>query len=178
MMGQYEIIVIGASHGGVRVIADMLPKLSAFTSLPVLVVQHTKESSGHDFSDILNTVCRHTVREVVMDDTVKLNTIYLAPGGYHLLVELDFSLTLSKDDRVSFSRPSIDVLFESVADAYGPSAIACLLTGSNHDGAKGIAEIHHQGGLTFAQDPETAVMPDMPASAIKTGYILDVPNYF
>nr|MCH9744409.1 chemotaxis protein CheB [Gammaproteobacteria bacterium] len=97
--------------------------------------------------------------------------IYFAPGGYHLLVESDRTLTLSRDDPVEFSRPSIDVLFESAADAYESTLIGVLLTGANHDGAEGIASIYDQGGVTIAEDPDTAVMATMPQSAIDTGKV-------
>ena len=97
---------------------------------------------------------------------IEAGTLYLATPGYHLSVELDRSLSLSLEERLHYSRPAIDYLFESAADAYGPGLMAILLTGANHDGARGLAEVKRLGGITVVQDPQEAQVATMPDAAL------------
>jgi two-component system chemotaxis response regulator CheB len=162
---RYELIVIGCSMGGMhalRAIFNMLPK--EFPT-PIAVVQHRYRTSNEGLPDFLR---RHTPLHVV-DTTdkewIKPGTVYLAPANYHLLVERG-ELSLSVDEAVAYSRPSIDVLFESAADAYDSALIGVVLTGANADGARGASRIKKRGGFVIVQDPDTAESPAMPRAAI------------
>lgn len=172
----FKLIVIGASYGGINALKDLLPQLCSLTDLPLVVVQHMKLDEKKLFVNHLNQLCSHKVKEAVDNDPIKDKHIYIAPADYHLLIEPSFELSLSKDDPVSYSRPSIDVLFESASDTYQSRLIGILLTGSNHDGANGIVTIKENDGITIAQDPNTAVMPTMPQSAIDTGKVDHILN--
>jgi len=162
-----EAVVIGVSAGGLKalsVIAPMLPKDLLF---PVIVVQHVKEGSDPYMAEHLgrNSVIR--VKEADEKESVKAGTMYFAPAGYHLLVETDRTFSLSDEPPVQFSRPSIDVLFESAADVYGAALAGVVLTGANSDGAAGLAAIKDAGGTVAVQDPETAESSAMPNAALK-----------
>ena len=108
------------------------------------------------------------IKEAEEKENIQSGTIYFAPPNYHLLIEEDRSISLSNEEKVNYSRPSIDVLFESASDVYKSELIGIILTGANDDGAKGISCIESNGGLTIAQDPATAKYPIMPRSAIDT----------
>jgi len=139
--------------------------------LPIVVVLHIGKSENSDLAGLFNRLCQHQVEEAQERIKIQDNYIYIAPAGYHLLIEEDYSFSLSMDEKVNFSRPSIDVLFCEAAEVYGDSLIGILLTGSNKDGAFGMVEIAKYGGLTIAQDPSSAKMPIMPQAAIDTGKI-------
>lgn len=166
-----EMIVIGASYGGIEALKVLLPTLSRITSLPVVIVVHIKASRDSYFPIQLNNLCRATVIEARERAVLKEDHIYIAPGGYHLLIENDKSLSFSEDAPVCFSRPSIDVLFQSASLVFDNKLLGVLLTGANEDGAEGIEAIHQRGGITVAQDPATAVMNTMPQAAIDTGEV-------
>lgn len=160
-------VVMGASAGGVDALLDSVAGLPASFGVPLVVVLHLPQS--HD-SQLAKVFGRHTsmrVKEAGDKEALAPGTLYFAPPGYHLLVETDRSLSLSCEAPVNFSRPSIDVLMESAADAYGAELAGILLTGANADGARGLARIGRQGGLTVAQDPAEALMPTMPQAAIR-----------
>ncbi len=179
----YEVIVIGASFGGVAALSGLLPGLSKITDLPIVVVQHTKASVGNSFADQLDLLCCAKVKEAQERECLQKGVIYIAPGDYHLLIDIDGVLQLPKDNPVQYARPSIDVLFESAVDAYGEAVIGVLLTGANEDGVAGIVAIHQAGGLTIVQDPKEAEIAIMPAAAIKTGKVdyisslSDIPTF-
>lgn len=162
---KFELIVIGCSMGGMHALQTIFSALPAAFSVPIAVVQHRFRTSNEMLPAFLR---RHTALQVV-DTTdkewIKPGTVYLAPANYHLLVERG-ELSLSVDEAVAYSRPSIDVLFESSADAYGPGVIGVVLTGANADGARGAARIKSRGGFVIVQDPETAESPAMPRAAI------------
>jgi two-component system chemotaxis response regulator CheB len=139
--------------------------------VPLVVAQHRHKRSNEGLPAFLR---RTTHLEVVDADDkqwIKPGTMYLAPADYHLLVDRGGELSLSVDDAVRYSRPSIDVLFESAADAYGKSLIAVILTGANEDGTRGAARVKQRGGLVIAQDPSTAEAPVMPKAAIDAGVV-------
>ena len=165
-MNGYDIVVIGASWGGLRALEELFAGLPEDFPTPIVVAQHRDDDSDDELLPrLLN---RYTSLCVVdADDKARLEpgTILLAPPGYHVLVT-DGCVELSVDEPVQFSRPSIDVLFETAADAYGPRAIGVLLTGSNADGAAGLLEIARRGGRTIVQDPATAERPEMPQAAL------------
>jgi len=162
---KYELLVIGCSMGGMHALQIIFGALPKDFPVPIAVVQHRYRTSNEGLPAFLR---RHTPLQVV-DTTdkewIKTGTVYLAPANYHLLVERG-ELSLSVDEAVAYSRPSIDVLFESAADAYGSAVIGVVLTGANADGAKGAARIKNRGGFVIAQDPATAESPAMPQAAI------------
>jgi two-component system chemotaxis response regulator CheB len=165
-----RLVVIGASWGGLDALNVVLGGLPERFDAPVAIVQHRSALSVDD--GLAATIDRGSALPVVeADDKVVLvpGTVYLAPADYHLLVERPGQLALSVDERVNQARPSIDVLFESAADAYGGEVIGVLLTGANEDGAAGLRAIRDRGGLCVVQDPATATRSRMPQSAIDAG---------
>lgn len=163
----YEAIVVGVSAGGLVALAEVLPKLDKDMTLPVMIVQHQSHDSDDFLVRYFDDLCRHSVTEVEDKMPVESGTIYFAPANYHLLVEPDKTFSLSTEARVNYSRPSIDVLFESAADTYMDRLVGIILTGANSDGTNGAARIKELGGLIIAQDPETAEAEAMPMSVIK-----------
>jgi two-component system, chemotaxis family, protein-glutamate methylesterase/glutaminase len=168
---RYELIVIGCSMGGMHALQVIFSVLPKTFPLPIAVVQHRYRTSNEGLPAFLR---RHTPLEVV-DTTdkewIKPGTVYLAPANYHLLVQREQErgeLSLSVDEAVAYSRPSIDVLFESAADAYRSGVVGVVLTGANADGARGAQRIKNQGGFVLVQDPATAESPAMPQAAIDT----------
>jgi two-component system, chemotaxis family, protein-glutamate methylesterase/glutaminase len=160
-----DVIVVGGSWGGMSAVARLLGDLPADFPVPVVVVLHRGADSGDTLASILE---RGTpLRVLDADDKTDLSPgcVHVAPPGYHLLVERG-SLALSTDAAVHYSRPSIDVTFETAAAAYGSGAVGVLLTGDNGDGAAGLAEVRRYGGTTIVEDPETAERPVMPRAAI------------
>ena len=162
-----EAVVIGTSAGGLAALSVLVHGLGAGGRLPLLVVQHVPANGATLLVDIFQRKTALRVKEAEEKERVAAGTLYFAVPGYHLLVEEDFTLSLSQDDAVHFSRPSIDVLFESAADAWGPRVAGILLTGANEDGAAGLLAIQQAGGLTVVQDPREAEMPVMPQAALK-----------
>ncbi|MDB5778585.1 MAG: CheB methylesterase [Polaromonas sp.] len=162
-----QAVVIGASAGGVDALMEILAGLPASFGLPLVVVLHMAESRHSQLADIFRRRTPMQVREAADKEMLMPGTLYFAPPGYHLLVETDRSLSLSCEAQVHFSRPSIDVLMESAADAYGAHLAGILLTGANADGAQGLDKIGRQGGLTVVQDPAEARMAVMPEAAIR-----------
>ncbi len=160
-----SVIVVGSSAGGLRALEVVLGALPRGFPIPIVAVQHRARESTDAYAEVLGAATPLPVREVFDEDQLRAPGVYLGPPDYHLLVEPG-RLALSIDEPVSYSRPSIDVLFESAADAYGPGVIGVLLTGANADGAKGLVRIKEAGGYAIVQDPHTAESPEMPAAAI------------
>ena len=160
---------MGTSAGGLRALEKILGGLPASFPVPIVAVQHRARES-EAFASIMRSLCSLPVHEAEDKEPIVAPGVYLAPPDYHLLLEPGH-LALSTDEPVSFSRPSIDVLFESAADAYGAGVLAVLLTGANHDGAKGLARVRAAGGVALVQDPKTAESPEMPAAAINAGAV-------
>lgn len=162
----YDAIVIGASAGGFAALSDLLPRLSAALPQAVVVVQHLHPEGGEFMVEFLGRHCVLPVKEAEDKEPVRPGVIYVAAAQYHLLIERDRTFSLSLDDKVNYSRPSIDVLFESAAAAYGPRLIGVVLTGANADGAAGLAAVKARGGLTIVQNPSTAEVSFMPQAAM------------
>ncbi len=162
-----EAVVIGTSAGGLAALSVLVDGLAATFRLPLLVVQHIPSGVPTQLAEIFRRKTGLHVKEADEKETVRGGTLYFAAPGYHLLVEQDASLSLSQDDSVHFSRPSIDVLFESAADAWGARVAGILLTGANEDGAAGLEAIHRAGGLTIVQDPDEAEVDSMPRAALQ-----------
>jgi two-component system chemotaxis response regulator CheB len=161
-----QAVVIGASAGGLQALKHLLPALPASFGCPVMIVQHVSPHSDNYMVQMLNELSALTVKEADEKEKIMAGTVYVAPPDYHLLVENDFTLSLSVEEKVNYSRPSIDVLFETAADAYGSHLMGIVLTGANADGADGLLYIKKKGGFTIVQQPEDAETPAMPAAAI------------
>jgi two-component system chemotaxis response regulator CheB len=165
----FRLVVMGASWGGLRALGHLLGGLPASFASVIAIAQHRSSDSRTDaMAATLSSLCPLAVREVEDKDPLDPGRVHLAPADYHLLVEPG-SFALSTDERVRFSRPSIDVLFESAAAVYRDRVVAVVLTGANSDGAAGMAEVRRRGGLTVVQDPATAERRAMPDAAIATG---------
>lgn len=162
-----QAVVIGASAGGVDALMKVLVGLPASFSLPIMVVLHLPEDKPGRLPEILAYRLQIRACEAMDKQPIEPGAVYVAPTGYHLSVESDHSLSLSGEDPVNYSRPSIDVLMASAADAYGPGLVGILLTGANHDGAQGMARIKARGGWTVVQNPEQAQSDTMPLAAIR-----------
>lgn len=162
-----QAIVIGASAGALDALSAILPALPESFRLPVIVVVHVPPDKRSVLAELFQAKCRLSVREAEDKEPIVGGTVYFAPPDYHLLIETDRYLSLSNDEPVLFSRPSIDVLFESAADAYGPALMAIVLTGANQDGAKGMRAVVEAGGTAIVQDPKGAFATAMPEAAIE-----------
>ncbi len=160
------LVVLGASLGGLDALRTMLSALSTSFPWPLVIAQHR---SSEDVSDMLPLMLQRTcplpVSEVEDKDPILGGHVYIAPPDYHLLIEQG-AFALSTEARVSHARPSIDVLFDSAAAAYGPRVVAVVLTGASADGARGAARVKAAGGMLLVQDPATAESPTMPLAAI------------
>jgi two-component system chemotaxis response regulator CheB len=163
---RYDAVAIGVSTGGLRALETLLSALPADFGLPLLVVQHIDRDAGPGLAYLLDQRCELKVKEADDQDAIVPATAYIAPANYHLLVENRERLTLSVDPHVSFARPSIDVLFESAADVFGPHLIGLVLTGANCDGADGLKRVKERGGLAIVQEPADAEAGQMPRAAL------------
>lgn len=163
---RYEAIVIGVSSGGLKALKLIFSVFPSDFAVPVIVVQHIGPRSENSWISLLNGSCNIPVKEADEKEKIGAGSIYVAPSNYHLMIEKDKTFSLTIDERVNFARPSIDVLFESAADAYKEKLIGIILTGANNDGTKGVKRIKECGGLVIVQDPATAESSFMPASAI------------
>ena len=161
----YGIVVVGTSAGGLKALQTLLSGLPANFPLPLVIVQHRGRDSDADLCEFLDGVSSLPVSEPEDKEILLAGHVYLAPRDYHLLIE-DKGFALSTESPVAFARPSIDVLFESAADEYKEHAIGVILTGANRDGARGLARIKMNGGVTLVEDPDSAAVRIMPDAAI------------
>ncbi len=166
------VVVIGGSAGSTKPFEHILDALSADFALPILFVQHRQANDVERRYQYPST--RLQVIEPCDKTKIVSGSVYIAPANYHMLLEQGGTIALSIDPKVKWSRPSIDVLFESAAFAQGKQIIAVLLSGANNDGTRGLRDIRQAGGLTIAQDPATADSPTMPQSAIDAGVVNEV----
>lgn len=168
MNGQaIKAVAIGASAGAVEMLLTILPQLPADYALPVFIVVHVPPDRDHALVGLMQPRCAITIKEAEDKEPHQPGTVYFAPADYHLLIEADGTVALSSDEQVNFSRPAIDVLFESAALAFGESLMAVVLTGANQDGADGLRLICGAGGRTLVQDPATAPAAAMPEAALR-----------
>jgi two-component system chemotaxis response regulator CheB len=170
----YSVVAIGTSWGGLAALTKLLGDLPADFMIPVVVVQHRSKDSERLLVQLLQDATDLQVCEIEDKDPLTAGTVHVAPANYHVLIE-DGYASLTIEEPVRFSRPSIDVMFSSAADTYRSAAIGVVLTGANEDGARGLAHIAKRGGRTLVQDPKTAEIPIMPEAAIRavpTGEIL------
>lgn len=164
---EMKAIVIGASAGALDAVSKVLAPLPEDFPLPVLVVVHLPADKKSILAELLNAKCRISVKEADDKEPLAAGVVYIAPPDYHLLVEKDGTISLSNEEPILYSRPSIDVLFESAADAFGSGLIGVVLTGANDDGARGLAAIRDDGGCCVVQDPHDAYSPIMPLAALQ-----------
>jgi len=165
-MSGVRAVVIGASAGGVAALFQVLGTLPSAFAIPVLCVLHLPDDRHSQLAGVLQRRLHRPVCEARDKEKISGGQIYVAGPGYHLSVERDLTLSLSQGDPVHFSRPAIDFLFISAADAYGDSLLGVLLTGANEDGARGLAYIKNNGGRTIVQDPRDAQVALMPEAAL------------
>jgi two-component system chemotaxis response regulator CheB len=174
-----ELVVIGASAGALEALSTILPALPKDYAPAVAIVVHVARGGPSLLAELLARRCALPVREALDKEPVEPGTVFVASPDYHLLVERERSFALSVDGPVNYSRPSIDVLFESAADAYGSTLAGVVLTGASEDGARGLARIRSVGGRAIVQDPATAEVPFMPMRAIasaKPDHVLPLAN--
>jgi len=162
----FDVLAITSSAGGIQALMVVLSALPADFPVPVLVVQHLDPRHKTVLADLLDRRCELSVKLADAGESVEAGFVYVAPPGRHLLISADRTLELSSSGLVHFVRPSADLLFESVAKAYGPRAIVCVLTGTGRDGAMGVEAVKSRGGTVIVQDPATADFPGMPEAAL------------
>lgn len=163
---QIRFLLIGASAGAIDALGHLLPALPATTSLAIMAVVHIPQDRNSLLTSIFQSKCALQVIEPNDKQTIEPAHLYFAPPGYHMLVECHRVLSLSTDPPVNYSRPSIDVLFESAADAFGSEAMGLVLTGANRDGAEGLRSICNYGGMAIVQLPSDAESSMMPQAAL------------
>ena len=161
-----ELVVIGASAGGVEALGFLLQALPAQFDLPMVIVIHLPPDRSTSLPQLFDKKCARPVKEADDKETLINGTVYFAPADYHLLVEPDRSLSLSRDEPLHFSRPSIDLLFESAALSYRGNLLGIILTGASKDGAQGLKQIRECGGAAWIQEPDEATSRIMPEAAI------------
>jgi len=161
-----KAVAIGASAGGITALLRLLKPLPASFPLPIFVVLHVPKERDSKLAEVFQHHLKISVHQAQDKEWIKAGIVYFAGSGYHLSVEKNFSFSLSCEDPESFARPSIDIMMQSAADAYGDALVGIILTGANHDGAAGLANIKAAGGLTVVQDPTEAETPIMPQTAI------------
>lgn len=161
-----KVLIIGGSAGSLEVLMRIFPKLAPISSFAIVIVLHRKNTEDSLLEELFALKTQIPVKEV--EDKVKLKPgfIYIAPSDYHLLFEKNNLLSLDISEKINYSRPSIDVSFESAAEVYGSSLVGILLSGANSDGTQGLIAIKNAGGTVIVQNPENAVMPFMPQNAI------------
>ncbi len=166
MKAKCKAIVIGGSSGSIDFLLKLLPTLQVPLSLVIILVLHRKNSLESTLAELFSSKTRIPVKEVEDKDVAEPGSIYVAPADYHLLIEKNHEFSLDTSEKVNFSRPSLDVTFESAAEVYGNTLVGVILSGANADGSNGLKAIKQKGGLIIAQKPETAQVAYMPQQAI------------
>jgi len=163
-----KCILVGGSAGSGPLIKQILRNMPENFTIPLIIIRHISiDERELSSGEILSEIYSINVKEPADKEQIQDSTIYVAPAGYHLMLEEEGTFAMSLDAKIHYCRPSIDVLFESAAYAFGPSVAAILLSGANSDGAKGLKKINDFGGVTVIQDPVTAQFPSMPYSALE-----------
>jgi two-component system, chemotaxis family, protein-glutamate methylesterase/glutaminase len=162
----YSVVALGTSWGGLTAMTRLLSGLPPDFSIPIVIVQHRSKDSDFLLSQLLQDATDLQVCEIEDKDVLEAGRVHIAPANYHVMLEQNYA-SLTIEEPVRFSRPSIDVMFDSAADTYGPGAIGVILTGANEDGARGLAHIVQHGGRALVQDPKTAEIPIMPEAALR-----------
>lgn len=164
----YNAIIIGGSAGSLNAVKTILKPLPETFSIPVILVCHRHPDSGGYFEKNLNDVLNLNVKQVDEKEHVRKGFVYVAPPNYHLLIEEDFTFSLTLDEPCFFSRPSIDVTFDAAAEVWEDKLVGIIVTGANSDGSRGLVKIKQAGGFTMVQDPGTAEYDSMPESAVNS----------
>lgn len=179
MTSPYQAVIIGCSAGGVSALTQILPEIPKNFPLPIIVVSHQFPYSGSLLSNVLNNHCQLVVQDAEEKVLPSKGHIYTAPPNYHLLIDNKGFFELNIDPKVCFSRPSLDVTFETAAECYREHLICVVLTGANSDGTYGAQVIKSHRGVVIVQAPETADSKSMPESVIAAGcadYIIPLKN--
>ncbi len=173
IVNRYELLVIGGSAGSLDALLQLLPALKSETWLAIVLVLHRK--SGESLLvELLGDKLDWTIKEAEEKESIIAGTVYIAPADYHLLIEKDKTFSLDYSEKVNYSRPAIDVTFETAAEAYGASVIALLLSGASQDGTEGLRKIGGSGGYVMVQDPAEALVGYMPQHAIQNTTVDEV----
>lgn len=165
IMKNCNALIIGGSAGSLDVLLKVLPVLDAALSFPIVIVIHRKHGADSLLPDLLSSRTKLNVKEVDEKEPLKAGFIYIAPSDYHLLIERDMTFSLDYSEKINYSRPSIDVTFQTAAEVYKETLACLLLSGSNADGVNGLKSVKEWGGLALIQDPNTAQVAYMPAQA-------------
>jgi len=163
----YQAVVIGSSAGGLNALKTLFEALDERFPLPVIIVQHMSPDAENYLPSFLDNMKKIRVKEADEKEIPQPGTAYIAPPNYHLLMEHNGSFTLTVSERVNYARPSIDVLFETAAEAYREKLIGIILTGANNDGSRGLKKVKEMGGMALVQDPEEAESDAMPRAAME-----------
>jgi len=164
---EIRIVVIGASSGGLAALQNICRNLDIAFSKPIIIVQHIHAHSDGFMAWHLNSISSLQAKEAEDKEKLENGVIYIAPANYHIMIDEQDIISLTTDERVNYSRPSIDVLFESAADVYHDKLVGIILTGANGDGTAGMSAIKQQGGITVIQDLQTAEVRTMPESVLR-----------
>jgi two-component system chemotaxis response regulator CheB len=162
-----EILLLGGSAGSFKLIFNIIKNFDANLDKAVIIVIHRKKNFYSDLEKLFSDNTKLEFKEITDKDRLKKNTIFIAPANYHTLIEKEETFSLDVSERIWFSRPSIDVTFESAAEVYKDKCTAILFSGANQDGAQGMLKLRNYGSLTIVQDPEESEMPQMPLAAIE-----------
>lgn len=176
-----DLLLIGGSAGSFKPIYNAVKIFPADLNKTVLIIIHRKKNFFSEIEKLFAESSRMLLREVSDKDTIENNTIYIAPANYHTLIEKDKSFSLDVSEAVWYSKPSIDVAFESASEIYKDRCAAVLFSGANPDGAEGLLKLRNKGALTIVQDPADAEMPEMPRAAVEMNaaeYILSTKSIF
>jgi len=161
-----DIVLLGGSAGSFKIIFQLAKNFSLQLNKTVIIVIHRKKNFFSEIEDLFSQNIRIMFKEISDKDKINKNTVYIAPANYHTLIEKDGYFSLDVSEAVWYSKPSIDVTFESAADIYKDRCIAILMSGANQDGAEGLLKLRNSGALTIVQDPADAEMTQMPEAAI------------
>ncbi|WP_264537283.1 chemotaxis protein CheB [Flavobacterium sp. N1736] len=161
-----RVVIVGGSAGSLNALLEILPDVTVFQSFALVIVLHRRGTDDLTLEELIKLKAQAPVK--IIEDKVPIDPgfIYVAPSNYHLLFEKNNLFALDTSEKVNYSRPSIDVSFESAAEVYGSNLIGILFSGSNTDGTEGLKAIQNAGGVTIIQDPKSAEMPYMPSNAI------------
>lgn len=166
-MNNCEALIIGGSAGSLDVLIQVLPNLNSMLPFPIVIVLHRKPGKENLLTNVLSTKTNLKVKELEEKEKMMASTIYIAPPNYHLLIENDHTFSLDASEKVNFSRPSIDVTFESAAQVFEENLVCLLLSGANSDGTYGLQIVKKYGGQAIIQNPGSAIVPFMPEYALE-----------
>jgi two-component system chemotaxis response regulator CheB len=164
-----DVVLLGGSAGAFKILFKLVSLLQPSLNKSVVLVMHRKKNHNSDIERLFSLNSKLPLKEISDKDKININTVYIAPANYHTLIEKTGNFALDVSEALWFSKPSIDVTFESAADIYATRCTAILLSGANQDGAQGMLKIRQSGGLTIVQSPGEAELPEMPLAAINSG---------